>query len=43
VGPTRFSKGRNTETQSKKMHGEKRWMARFIMHIHGGKLLKTLL
>jgi hypothetical protein len=26
-----------------KMHGEKRWFARFIMHAYGGKLLKTLL
>jgi len=42
VGPTRFLGGA-TRKHNQKMHGEKRWVAHFIMHIHGGKLLKTLL
>jgi hypothetical protein len=32
-----------TRKHNQKMHGEKRGLARFIMHIHGGQLLKTLL
>jgi hypothetical protein len=41
-GPTRFLVGA-TRKHNQKMHGEKRLAAHFIMHVHGGKLLKTLL
>jgi hypothetical protein len=42
VGPRAFGGAKRKHNQQK-MHGEKRSMARFIMHIHGGQLQKTLL
>jgi hypothetical protein len=43
VGRTRFLRGATPKHNQQKMHGEKRSLARFIMHIHGGQLWKTLL
>jgi hypothetical protein len=37
-----FLWGATRKHNQQKMHGEKRSVARFIMHIHGGQLLKDI-
>ena len=41
VGPTRFLWGA-TRKHNQKMHGEKRLVARFIMHVHGEKTTEDI-
>ena len=41
-GPDALFGGATRKHNQQKMHGEKRWSARFIMHPYGGKLLKDI-